>query len=263
MTDAAAQRTGFGRLDWAGYALGFGLGGFFDGILLHQILQWHHLLSGIATMRDDLSLLILWDGVFHVMMYVITGLGLWLLWRAKPTVAAPGAGRRLLGGALVGFGAWHLLDSVLSHWVLGLHRIRMDVADPLFWDLLWFTAFGLVPLVAGLLLRRRPPPERDTQLQTAPTALVLAVLVSGPLAALPAAPSNETLVVFAPGVPAQAAHQAMLELGGRLVWTDPAQKVWAMQLPQGTDGLALYRRGALLVAGSSFLPAGCFGWSTS
>jgi uncharacterized membrane protein len=25
--------------------LGFALGGFFDGILLHQILQWHHLLS--------------------------------------------------------------------------------------------------------------------------------------------------------------------------------------------------------------------------
>lgn len=28
-----------------GAALGFALGGFFDGILLHQILQWHHLLS--------------------------------------------------------------------------------------------------------------------------------------------------------------------------------------------------------------------------
>jgi uncharacterized membrane protein len=25
--------------------LGIGLGGFFDGIVLHQILQWHHMLS--------------------------------------------------------------------------------------------------------------------------------------------------------------------------------------------------------------------------
>ena len=25
--------------------LGFALGGFIDGILLHQVLQWHHLLS--------------------------------------------------------------------------------------------------------------------------------------------------------------------------------------------------------------------------
>ena len=29
----------------AGLLLGIGLGGFVDGIVLHQILQWHHLLS--------------------------------------------------------------------------------------------------------------------------------------------------------------------------------------------------------------------------
>jgi hypothetical protein len=28
-----------------GILLGIGLGGFVDGIVLHQILQWHHLLS--------------------------------------------------------------------------------------------------------------------------------------------------------------------------------------------------------------------------
>jgi len=32
-----------------GFLLGFALGGFFDGILLHQILQWHHLLSGVES----------------------------------------------------------------------------------------------------------------------------------------------------------------------------------------------------------------------
>ena len=30
---------------WAGFALGFALGGFADGILFHQVLQWHHLIS--------------------------------------------------------------------------------------------------------------------------------------------------------------------------------------------------------------------------
>ena len=33
------------RLALAGGVLGFSLGGFFDGILLHQVLQWHHLFS--------------------------------------------------------------------------------------------------------------------------------------------------------------------------------------------------------------------------
>ncbi len=28
--------------------LGLGLGGFFDGIVLHQILQWHHLICVTA-----------------------------------------------------------------------------------------------------------------------------------------------------------------------------------------------------------------------
>ncbi|MCK1539441.1 DUF2243 domain-containing protein, partial [Bradyrhizobium sp. 176] len=30
----------------AGVLLGLGLGGFFDGIVFHQLLQWHHMLSG-------------------------------------------------------------------------------------------------------------------------------------------------------------------------------------------------------------------------
>ena len=29
----------------AGVFFGLGLGGFFDGIVLHQVLQWHHMLS--------------------------------------------------------------------------------------------------------------------------------------------------------------------------------------------------------------------------
>src|SRR5690606_37996060 len=57
---------------WAGYLLGFAIGGFFDGILLHQILQWHHLLSGLGDGGPgDLRFQILADGLFHLMMYVL------------------------------------------------------------------------------------------------------------------------------------------------------------------------------------------------
>ena len=31
----------------AGILLGVGLGGFFDGIVLHQLLQWHHMITNI------------------------------------------------------------------------------------------------------------------------------------------------------------------------------------------------------------------------
>ncbi len=64
-----------------GSLLGLALGGFFDGILLHQILQWHHLLSLVPGI-DDMRLQILWDGYFHLLMYVLAAVALWGLWRA-------------------------------------------------------------------------------------------------------------------------------------------------------------------------------------
>ena len=86
---------------WAGAILGFALGGFFDGILLHQILQWHHLLSLVAGM-GDLRTQVLWDGYFHALMYLIAAAALWGLWSAHRRGALP-EGWALAGALLVGF----------------------------------------------------------------------------------------------------------------------------------------------------------------
>jgi uncharacterized membrane protein len=51
----------------AGIFFGLGLGSFFDGIVLHQILQWHHMLTSAGYPADTLGNLqfnVLWDGVF-------------------------------------------------------------------------------------------------------------------------------------------------------------------------------------------------------
>lgn len=132
---------------WWGILLGVALGGFFDGILLHQILQWHHLLSLVAGM-GDLRNQVLWDGYFHALMYLIAAAALWGLWSAHRREALP-EGRALAGALLVGFGLWHVLDSILSHWLLGIHRIKVDSPNPLAWDLVWFVVFGVVPIVLG------------------------------------------------------------------------------------------------------------------
>jgi uncharacterized membrane protein len=39
----------------AGLLFGLGLGGFFDGILLHQVLQWHHMLSSAGYPPDSVQ----------------------------------------------------------------------------------------------------------------------------------------------------------------------------------------------------------------
>jgi uncharacterized membrane protein len=245
----------------AGYALGFGMGGFFDGILLHQVLQWHHLLAGLDGARfQDLRVQILGDGLFHVLMYLITAGGLWLLWRGRGALTAAGAGRQLLGCALIGFGAWHVADGVLSHWLLGIHRIRMDTDIPLFWDLLWFSVFGIAFIVAGWLLRRRGGASGTGNSGRAPAAaLVLLAIASGAVAGRPASDSPAVLVVFGPGTTPGQAMQAVTSVSGRLLWTDSSDQVWAIDLPHDAPTSELYRRGALFVS-RSWLPAGCVNW---
>ena len=70
----------------AGILLGLGLGGFFDGIVLHQLLQWHHMVSNVDRFSPEtvpgLRINTLADGLFHAVTYIFTVLGVALLWRA-------------------------------------------------------------------------------------------------------------------------------------------------------------------------------------
>ncbi|UVW28071.1 DUF2243 domain-containing protein [Massilia sp. H6] len=242
---------------WA-VALGFALGGFFDGILLHQILQWHHLLSQVAGM-DDLRLQVLWDGYFHALMYVIALAalaGLW--WQQHQRAAASIPGWPLLGALLVGFGAWHIADTVLSHWLLQIHRIRIDSANPLLWDLLWLAGFGILPLALGLRLLRK---GAGGGLNGAAAMLVLAAVTSGAgaWALLPPAQTGLATVVFAPGAGPRQVFAALDALDARLVWSDRAMAVVVVAVP-AQRRWDFYRHGALLVSGAG-VPAGCFNWS--
>jgi len=70
----------------AGILLGLGLGGFFDGIVLYQLLQWHHMVSNVEIFSPQTVLGLrtntLADGLFHVVTYIFTVVGVVLLWRA-------------------------------------------------------------------------------------------------------------------------------------------------------------------------------------
>ncbi len=239
-----------------GVVLGFALGGFFDGILLHQILQWHHLLSLVPGLAD-LRLQVLWDGYFHALMYLIAALALFRLWQAHRRGAAT-CGQPFAAALLIGFGLWHVVDSVLSHWLLGIHRIRVDSPNPLLWDLVWFVGFGVVPMLLGWWL------FRDGGAGRAPARLALLALTLGTASAAAwslRAPADQpfTTVVFRPGMaPAQVAA-TLARHEARLVWADPAMGVVVVEAPPGR-ALRLYAEGALLVGGAG-LPAGCLGWS--
>ena len=66
----------------AGILFGLGLGGFFDGIILHQVLQWHHMLTSAGYPPDsvrNLQINVMWDGLFHMSTYAFTAAGLYVL----------------------------------------------------------------------------------------------------------------------------------------------------------------------------------------
>ena len=139
-----------------GVALGIGLGGFVDGIVLHQILQWHHMLTSAGYPADsvqNLTINTLADGLFHAATWIATALGLLLLHRAVRH-GSGWSGDRLLGGILIGWGAFNLVEGIVDHHILGLHHVREAAANPLVWDL-GFLAFGAALVIAGAALARR------------------------------------------------------------------------------------------------------------
>ncbi|MDB5893022.1 MAG: hypothetical protein JWQ88_553 [Rhodoferax sp.] len=149
------RHAGGRALRTGGLLLGVAASGFFDGILLHQLLQWHHLLSAVsAPGRADIERQILADGWFHVLMYGLAALSLWLLWRARGALAGAVADRSLLVQLLWGFGLWNVLDALLFHWLLGLHRVRMDSTQPLAWDIGWLLLTGGLPIALARWLGR-------------------------------------------------------------------------------------------------------------
>ncbi|WP_437380172.1 DUF2243 domain-containing protein [Inquilinus limosus] len=210
------------RTRW-GIALGFALGGFFDGILLHQILQWHHLLSLVPGI-GDLRMQVLWDGYFHALMYVIAAIALWGLWRAR---RSDERGERVYGAVLAGFGLWHVVDALLSHWVVGIHRIKVDSASPLAWDLLWFAVFGLLPLALGWFVLRRGDggPMRPAGFVVGLLLLAGLTGAAGAWAQRPPSGQPFNTVVFRPGLEPQQVLDALAAAEARLVWSDPAMGV--------------------------------------
>ena len=259
MTDNTAAIHARRRLIWAGAIIGFSLGGFFDGILLHQVLQWHHLFSLVpGEMWRDIRNQILMDGWFHVLHYAIALVGLWLLWSAR---AGSGSDRRLLGAALLGFGVWQFVDVVLFHWILMIHRIRVDVANPLAYDLGWLAAFGVTTLCAGLWLWRRRGGTGGAGRRAA-AGLAAIALLAGPMAAIPA-PSAATLVLFRANADAFAAVAA---LDARVLWTSPSGDLMAIMPAPHSGALRqawqLYAHGALVV-GSTPAFGGCLAWIQS
>jgi len=142
----------------AGIFFGLGLGGFFDGIVLHQLLQWHHLLTNAGYPPDsveNLQVNTFWDGLFHTLTYVFVVIGLIILWRASRRTHLRWSSKLLAGTFLMGFGLFNVVEGTINHQILGIHHVNETVPREqwIYWDI-GFLAWGAAMLVLGFLLLR-------------------------------------------------------------------------------------------------------------
>jgi len=138
-----------------GFLIGAALTGFFDGVVLHQILQWHHMICieahcAVKTV-ETLQRQNYYDGLFHATMLAVLLVGLWQL-IAEVARGITISQRRFWGAALFGGGVFNVVEGIIDHHIFEIHHVRFGPHQPA-WDL-GFLALSSVMAIGGFLLFR-------------------------------------------------------------------------------------------------------------
>lgn len=131
------------------FIFGFGFLGALDGIIFHQLLQWHS-----VYMATDRPGQIMSDGIFHFAVTITLIVGGVLLWLAgNPSNLSKGV-RLLIGWFLIGGGVFNLVEGIINHHLLQIHRVKPGDPNALAYDLA-FLASGLLLFIIGYLIKQR------------------------------------------------------------------------------------------------------------
>jgi uncharacterized membrane protein len=139
----------------AALILGIGLGGFADGIVLHQILQWHEMISAKLppTTYVAKSVNMFWDGIFHAVTLLVVIVGVVMLWKLLHRAGIDRSGKLLAGGLLAGWGLFNIVEGFFDHHLLKLHNVREVTPDKAVWNY-GFLGFSVLLLIIGFALAR-------------------------------------------------------------------------------------------------------------
>lgn len=141
----------------AGIVIGLGLGGFVDGIALHQIAQWHNMGSAILppVTMEAMRINMRWDGYFHLGTLAVTLMGVMWLWRdgfshvAMPHLSA------FIGQLILGWGVFNLIEGLIDHQILGIHHVKDLPAHVPLYDWVFLGVGGLGMILVGRALSHK------------------------------------------------------------------------------------------------------------
>lgn len=139
----------------AAILLGLGQAGFFDGIVFHQLLQWHHMFTNVESSNtvSGLELNTLGDGLFHLVDWLFTLAGLVALWIAVRRDDVDKSTSVFIGAFCIGAGMFNIIEGILSHHLLQIHHVKPGIHQ-LAWDL-GFIGAGVLSAVIGWLILNR------------------------------------------------------------------------------------------------------------
>jgi uncharacterized membrane protein len=139
----------------AGILIGVGMGGFVDGIVLHQIAQWHNMLSNVVPPHtmENMQVNMTWDGLFHALTWIITLVGILQLRSAAYAHAAIPSLQAFTGQLILGWGVFNLVEGIIDHQLLGIHNVR-EVPNYTVYNLTVLAVGGVLFILLGWRLMR-------------------------------------------------------------------------------------------------------------
>ena len=139
----------------AAVLLGVGLGGFADGILLHQIFQWHNMVSNWypPDTMEMMSFNMTWDGLFHAAVWLVTLIGVLVLWSVAYSRQAIPTLTKFIGAMVLGWGLFNLVEGVIDHQLLAVHYVR-QVPNYTVYNLTFLAIGGIGFILIGWLMMR-------------------------------------------------------------------------------------------------------------
>jgi uncharacterized membrane protein len=143
---------------WSGVMFGIGLVAFFDEVVFHQLLHWHHFYDKATTAIGLVS-----DGFFHAFSWFATVGSLFML--ADLRRRNGWLPIRWVGGILLGAGGFQLYDGTIQHKLMRLHQIRYGV-NILPYDTVWYISSVLMIIIGIVLLVRTRPKSKQSGVTT-------------------------------------------------------------------------------------------------
>jgi uncharacterized membrane protein len=133
--------------------LGIGIGGFIDGIIFHQILQWHGMFTNQLPADTVIgkSVNMFWDGIFHLLTLTAVIIGVISLTRLLKKENINPSPKLVLGGFFAGWGIFNFVEGIIHHHILQFHNVKEFANNPDLWNY-GFLASGVFFMTIGFII---------------------------------------------------------------------------------------------------------------